>query len=85
MTPSEARDYIIRHCNPDYPHGKTEWETAINMAIDALEKQVPLKTGPNELGISAGNPVITPCGYCGMELMDQMWKYCPWCGQRIKR
>lgn len=41
MTPSEARDYIIRHCNPDYPHGKTEWETAINIAIDALEKEIP--------------------------------------------
>lgn len=36
MTREEARDYIIRHCNPDYPKGKTEWETALNMAIDAL-------------------------------------------------
>lgn len=43
MTPSEARDYIIRHCNPDYPHGKTEWETAINMAIEALSKEMPQK------------------------------------------
>lgn len=37
MTREEARAYIIRHCNPDYPKGKTEWETAINMAIKALE------------------------------------------------
>lgn len=36
MTRDEARKYIIRHCNPDYPKGKTEWETAINMAIYAL-------------------------------------------------
>ena len=43
MTLEEAREYVIRHCNPDYPNGKTEWETAINMAIDALEKQIPKK------------------------------------------
>ena len=43
MKPEEAREYVIRHCNPDYPNGKTEWETAINMAIDALEKQIPKK------------------------------------------
>jgi hypothetical protein len=62
-----------------------EYQEALDEAIEALEKQIPLKTSPNELGISARNPVITPCGYCGMELMDQMWKYCPWCGQRIER
>lgn len=39
MTVKEAKEYIIRHCNPDYPNGKTEWETAINMAIDALTAQ----------------------------------------------
>lgn len=39
MTVKEAREYIIRHCNPDYPKGKTEWETALNMAIDALSEQ----------------------------------------------
>ena len=41
MTNQEAREYIIRHCNPDYPNGKTEWETAINIAITALKKQIP--------------------------------------------
>ena len=43
MTEKEAIKYIIQHCNPDYPKGKTEWETAINMAISALEKQIPKK------------------------------------------
>lgn len=43
MTVEEAINYIIRHCNPDYPNGKTEWETAVNMAIDALKKQIPAK------------------------------------------
>lgn len=39
MTREEAKAYIIRHCNPDYPKGKTEWETAINMAIKALSRE----------------------------------------------
>ena len=38
MTREEAKVYIIRHCNPDYPKGKTEWEQAVNMAIKALEQ-----------------------------------------------
>ena len=58
---------------------------AAEIAVEAMQKQIPLKTGPNELGISARYPVIIPCGYCGMELTDRMWKYCPWCGQRIER
>lgn len=69
---------------------QVEWEypmdyaAAIDEAIDALEKQQPMETGPDELGISARNPVITPCGNCGTELTDRMWSYCPWCGQKIK-
>ena len=42
MTREDAKAYIIRHCNPDYPKGKTEWEQAINIAVDALEQ--PVKT-----------------------------------------
>lgn len=38
MTREEAKVYIIRHCNPDYPKGKMEWEQAVNMAIKALEQ-----------------------------------------------
>lgn len=38
MTREEAKVYIIRHCNPDYPKGKTEWEQAVNRAIKALEQ-----------------------------------------------
>lgn len=29
MTNEEARAYLIKHCNPDYPNGKTQWEKAI--------------------------------------------------------
>ena len=38
MTRKEAETYIIQHCNPDYPKGKTEWERAMNMAIEALQQ-----------------------------------------------
>lgn len=38
MKPEEAIEYLMAHCNPDYPNGKTQWETVINMAIDALKK-----------------------------------------------
>ena len=38
MTREEAKKYIIQHCNPDYPNGNTEWETAMNMAISALQQ-----------------------------------------------
>lgn len=64
----------------DYP---MDYAAAIDEAFDALKKQQPMETGPDELGISVRNPV-TPCGNCGTELTDRMWSYCPWCGQKIK-
>ena len=80
MTPSEARDYVIRHCNPDYPHGKTEWETAINMAINALEKQMPKPLSHN--GTVCGQPIYV-CDRCGGTPGKGM--FCRNCGQRIER
>lgn len=56
---------------------------AMELAVDALEKQIPIETMPTELGISPRHPIIMPCGNCGMELEDNMWEYCPWCGQAI--
>lgn len=38
MTREEVKAYIIQHCNPYYPHGNTKWETAMNMAIEALQQ-----------------------------------------------
>lgn len=56
---------------------------AMELAVDALDKQIPMKTMAPELGISSRHPIIIPCGNCEMELKDRMWKYCPWCGQAI--
>ena len=57
---------------------------AVEIAVDALEKQIPQKTGIPGLGISKHYPIIIPCGNCDMELTDRMWSYCPWCGQRLE-
>ena len=59
-----------------------EWATEI--AVNAMEKQIPQKTGIPELGISKHYPIIIPCGNCGAELTDRMWSYCPWCGQAVR-
>lgn len=56
---------------------------AMELAVEALEKQIPIETMPPELGISPRHPIIMPCGNCEMELEDRMWEYCPWCGQAI--
>ena len=56
---------------------------AREIAVEAMEKQIPMKTLAPELGISPRHPIIIPCGNCGMELADRMQEYCPWCGHAI--
>ena len=52
MTNDEAVAYIIRHCNPDYPKGKTEWEISINIFFDALRNLPTQMSGASEDTIS---------------------------------
>ena len=53
-----------------------QWESvnrkrdALDRAIEALERDVPVSTG-----------TAKSCGYCG-EAVEKQWDYCPWCGQR---
>lgn len=64
--------------------GNFDFTQAIEIAIEALEKQIPMKLLPPEMGIDGR--VITPCGYCGEELPKKtFYEYCPYCGQKIKR
>lgn len=56
---------------------------ARDIAVDAMQKQIPIVPLDPELGISTRHPIIIPCGNCGMELLDHMWEYCPYCGQAI--
>ena len=80
MKSEEAIKYIIRHCNPDYPNGKTEWETAINMAISALEKQIPKK-----VRITTSTKRCSVCGrqLSGIGNIHPERNYCQRCGQAI--
>ena len=75
MTTQEAIDYIKRHCNPDYPFGKTEWETAINMAVDALQKQIPENPIPDGYE--------DKCPACGL-IVKFGELYCKGCGQKLR-
>lgn len=54
---------------------------AVDMAIEALEKQLPMKIGSKVLDYMGR--VKHECGNCGEIVEDTMWSYCPWCGQRI--
>ena len=56
-------------------------EEAVNMAVEALEKQIPMKAGIPELSIDSRK--IIPCGNCGSEIENRIWRFCPWCGQAI--
>lgn len=59
-------------CNYNYMQGTVgEQKEALRMAINALEKQVPMK--PN--GIH--------CGSCKYVLIMSHDLYCPRCGQRV--
>lgn len=76
---------ILHWLKPSYTNIESfNFTQAIEMAIEALEKQIPMKLLPPEMGIDGR--VITPCGYCGEELPKKaFYTYCPYCGQRIKR
>ena len=42
MTRKEAKEYIIKHCNPHRDTG-TQWDDAMECAIKALEEPEPKK------------------------------------------
>lgn len=76
---------ILHWLKPSYTDKENfNFTQAIEMAVEALEKQIPMKLLPPEMCIDGR--VITPCGYCGEELPKKaFYTYCPYCGQKIKR
>lgn len=76
---------ILHWLKPSYTNIENfDFTQAIEIAIEALEKQMPMKLLPPEMGIDGR--IITPCGYCGEELPKKaFYEYCPYCGQKIKR
>lgn len=53
-------------------------DLAFDTAIDALEKQIPMKQ--TEEYDMAGRH-IKVCGYCG-DFPQGGWDFCSWCGQK---
>jgi rubrerythrin len=56
-----------------------EYQAAFDAAFEALEKQIPMKHLPYEIG--ENGRIIYPCGNCGEDVKG--YDFCPWCGQRI--
>lgn len=52
---------------------------AVEIAVEAMEKQIPLKHLPYEMGQDGA--VLYPCGNCGEDVKGS--DYCPWCGQKV--
>lgn len=56
-----------------------QYMDAIEIAIEALKKQIPVKTSNiqmNKFGV-----MNVKCGKCGEEFMPY-FEFCPWCGQK---
>jgi hypothetical protein len=83
MTPEEAIKMLKYNSNVIHKtiNGETDINEveALDMAISALEKQIPLKHLPYEMG--ADGTVFFPCGNCGEDVKD--FDFCPWCGQKV--
>lgn len=82
MTPQEAIPILKRLQEPEQwePQISRDAFEALDLAIDALEKQIPMKM-MEVLDIS-GRP-IRVCGNC--EDAPGNGEFCGWCGQRIER
>lgn len=76
---------ILHWLKPSYTNIESfNFTQAIEMAIEALEKQIPMKPMHPQMGIDGRK--IVPCGYCEEELPKNIaYDYCPYCGQKIKR
>ena len=67
MTREEAKAYIILHCIPNYPKmDKTEWDTAMGMAIEALSREPSEDTISRQAAIAAADRA----DYTGLAIED---------------
>ena len=84
----EDTKYIYENMNPNIELSKLKCE-AFDLAIQAIEKQIPLKPQLESDGYSDGELVYDTwiCPKCGedYEIDFHDYKYCPECGQRIDR
>ena len=75
--------FLLEHCAEkcgDYGGYQEDWvceNCEINLAIKALDKQIPFTPETNNLKVGLGR-----CK-CGAEFLDKLTNYCGNCGQRI--
>lgn len=79
MTNAEAKA-IMENMIYLYRPG-VDWLTAIDMAIEALEKQIPKKPIKSDREIRYCE--VWECPNCGFEWSSRVVDYCYKCGQRI--
>ena len=82
MTRKEAREYIIKHCNPRRDTG-TQWDDAMECAIKALGEQ-ERKTGKWVKPLLVTNTGRVRCSECSTMYdwytQAQYYNFCPNCG-----
>lgn len=88
MNIEKAIEQFVECIESGYDNEEMPSKSAIDMALEALEKQESKKpynenTG---LGVREGNDITFPaCVYCGMGLDEsEKPKYCSNCGQALK-
>ena len=60
-----------------------DYQEVVDLAVEALEKQIPMKPLYPELSAYGERTIkITPCGNCG-EAISPTQEYCHWCGQKV--
>lgn len=77
MTENEAKDLVYDLNMNLAENGEEEYCKALDMAIKALEKQIPYKPTLENLTIGVGK-----CK-CGVEFLNKATTYCGNCGQKL--
>ncbi len=80
MTRKEAREYIIKHCNPHRDTG-TQWDDAMECAIKALGE--PERKKGKSIVKSTGDRSYWVCDQCGTEI-KYTDNFCRHCGADLR-
>lgn len=88
MTPQEVIDILKMFTTDEFQRcTSSEFDDAIYVAIEALEKQLPMEPDYEGDGYADGELVYDTwiCPNCGRhyEVDYDDYEYCPQCGQRI--
>ena len=74
MTYEEALKYFKN--NEEGKNGATKYLRCKKKAIEALEKQIPVKPKRDVTEVA-------PCPVCGFSVIEKVENFCPHCGQAL--